>query len=982
MDDRTLKALLDAVREACSPTTWSQGVQLWRSQAVSGQSETDTEIKIRVAVAGGLRSPLVTLWPEDEDWWCDCTSQGEACVHAAAAVIALRQAQQSGKSLFTDTRATGKLGYRFTRTAAGLSFHRVVVTAGREERIDSTLSAVADGRVAGPRFSAGQADIEVEAALGSRLSGVLPRTVWPELLEAMRGCEDIRLDGKPVTIAAPGSPIHGRLEACAGGFRLTLEQDPAITEIFANGVVCCSESIRALGESNLDARELEELRPGRVYRHDQLAELLTEIIPALQERIPVRMPAGDLPPVVSDIYPRLVLDSRREGDELSVLPTIVYGDPPVARLDGDALTHLGGPVPVRRREAESRLARLLESRLGMAHGVRVRRSGEAAVELAARLREVAARDVSVRGNGHKAFFLAPALHPRVKVADGVFDVAFESIDEASGAVRGMAAASAVVGAWRRGEALVPLLDGGMAPIPSDFLARFGQRIADLLAARDEAGGEMPGCVIPDLAALCDELNQPRPPSFDRLRVLVDGFDRLPAAPLPGDLAAPLRDYQREGVDWLTFLRDAGLGAVLADDMGLGKTIQALCAIRGRTLVVAPTSVMHNWMTEIRKFRPSLRAMAYHGPGRALEGQADVTITTYAILRLDADVLAQQRWDTVVLDEAQAIKNPDSQVAQAAYRLRAGFRMTLTGTPVENRLEELWSQLHFTNRGLLGGRRDFQERVSRPVLEGVPGAAARLRARIRPFVLRRKKTDVARELPARTEVVLRCTLSEEERGTYDAIRAAMVPQVLERLRAGGGVMAALEALLRLRQACCHTGLVPGQTAQSSAKVDVLMDELDEAVSSGHKALVFSQWTSLLDLVEPHLREAGIAFGRLDGSTRDRAAVVGDFQRQDGPPVLLVSLKAGGTGLNLTEADHVYLMDPWWNPAVEDQAADRAHRIGQDKPVLIHKLVAEATIEERIVELQEAKRALSEAALGEADAATGLTREDLVDVLGWV
>jgi len=336
---------------------------------------------------------------------------------------------------------------------------------------------------------------------------------------------------------------------------------------------------------------------------------------------------------------------------------------------------------------------------------------------------------------------------------------------------------------------------------------------------------------------------------------------------------------------------------------------------------------------------------------------------------------------VVLDEAQAIKNPDSQVARAAYALEgeACFRLSLSGTPVENRLEELWSQLHFTNRGLLGGRGDFEARYARPIAEGSPAAAAKLRQKIRPFVLRRRKSEVAPELPPRTLAVLYCELEEPEREVYAAIQAATRREVVKKLAEGASVLVALEALLRLRQAACHPALVPGQAAETSSKVERLVEALSDAAADGHKALVFSQWTSLLDLVEPRLHKEGIEFARLDGSTRDRGAVVDAFQRAGGPPVMLISLKAGGTGLNLTAADHVFLLDPWWNPAVEDQAADRAHRIGQDKPVMVYRLVAKDTVEEGILALQERKRATAEAALGEADQALGLTREDLLSLL---
>jgi SNF2 family DNA or RNA helicase len=402
------------------------------------------------------------------------------------------------------------------------------------------------------------------------------------------------------------------------------------------------------------------------------------------------------------------------------------------------------------------------------------------------------------------------------------------------------------------------------------------------------------------------------------------------------------------------------------------------------MVVCPTSVIANWRSELARFRPSLRVNVYHGPARTIDEAADITLTTYAILRLDGEELARRHWAALVLDEAQAIKNPDSQVARAAYAMNADFRLAITGTPVENRLDELWSLMHFANRGLLGGRREFDAEIGRPVADGVPGAAETLRQRIRPFILRRRKVEVAPELPPRTEATLKITLDERERGVYDTVRAATQRDMLAAMGSDGtgklDVMRALEALLRLRQAACHSALLPGQSAASSSKVEALVEALENAAEDGHKALVFSQWTSLLDLIEPVLTQVGIGFTRLDGSTRDRGAVVEQFQSSEGPPVMLISLKAGGTGLNLTAADHVFLCDPWWNPAVEDQAADRAHRIGQERPVMIYRLVAADTVEERILELQQRKRSLGEAALGDAAAAASLTREDLLALLG--
>ncbi len=347
-------------------------------------------------------------------------------------------------------------------------------------------------------------------------------------------------------------------------------------------------------------------------------------------------------------------------------------------------------------------------------------------------------------------------------------------------------------AWRDGAEVVPLLSGGWGRLPADWLQRYGHQVADLLLARD-ADGELAAHAQPALAQLCDDLNCPRPPDLQRLAPLVDGFQSIPRAALPAGLQAELRDYQRGGVDWLSFLREARLGAVLADDKGFGKTQQTLCALKGRALVVCPTSVVHNWVAEIARFLPSLRHSIYHGARRELDEQAEVTLTTYALLRNDVTVLSALRWDCVVLDEAQAIKNPDSQVARAAYRLRAAFRLTLTGTPVENRLEELWSQMHFVNPGLLGGRDSFRNTYDRPITAGEPGAAERLRERIRPFLLRRLKREVAAELPPRTDAVLHCQLDEEERGVYEAIRLATHKEVVDQLAAGGSVLKALEAL---------------------------------------------------------------------------------------------------------------------------------------------------------------------------------------------
>ncbi len=965
------RSIFEAVREACSAAAWSRGVELSRGNAVHRESIDEDEAMFRISLRGGMISRAITLFLDDNDWDCECGSEERGCEHAAAAVIAWRREEESGEAFERPVRA-GRIAYRFSSEGNALALRRVVaVDDENDQPIRASLAAMAEGRVESPRFVASQADLAAEITLAGHRQGKLPGHLIPALFKALRGVREITLDGEPVELSP--DPVTQRcvLRDQDDGFRLTLEQDPDVRHRYVNAVALRRDTLHPVGQPGLTGRELERLPQGITYAADQVTELVTAVLPRLRKLAPVQIETERLPGTERE-KPRVVVQTEGDAATLSVLALLVYGDPPRARVDAGRLVHLEGTIPQRDPAGEKELLRKLASELRLSPGIRAHYEAEEAVQFKRRLDRW---DGSIEGEAHERFSLMAPLAPQLDLDGDRLEVEFTSSDgEGAG---GRADPEAVFRAWRENANLVPLLEGGWAPLPKDWLARFGGRVADLLAAR-RADGRVPRCCSPDLAALCDDLEQPPPPGFESLRPLVESFDRLPNAELPTDLDADLREYQKSAVDWLGFLRSAGLGALLADDMGLGKTLQALCAVRGRTLVVAPTSVLHNWSSEASRFRPALSVNVYHGPKRELN-DADLTLTTYALLRLDSGRLASRHWDTVVLDEAQAIKNPDSQVADAAYALDAGFRIALTGTPVENRLDELWSQFHFINRGLLGGRSDFQERYASPIAGGDAEAAARLRKRIRPFLLRRLKGEVAPELPPRTEGVLRCELDPEERAVYDGVRAATLENVVKQLEAGSGVMAALEALLRLRQAACHSGLVPGQRAETSSKVTLLLETLDSVVAEGHKALVFSQWTSLLDRCEPALESAGIPFTRLDGATRDRRAVVEHFQRTDGPPVLLISLKAGGTGLNLTAADHVFLLDPWWNPAVEDQAADRAHRIGQDRPVMVYRLVADDTVEERILTLQQSKRELAQAALAEGAGATGIGREELLDLL---
>ncbi|MBN8227301.1 DEAD/DEAH box helicase [Corallococcus macrosporus] len=994
-----LAELLEAIREESGPATWSAGQALSRAGVVSVQSVDEEEVVLRVRIPGRPTPLTTTLYPEDEIWECDCRGKVDPCEHVIAAAIVLRQAEGRKATAAASPARPGpastaarpgaapkpeRLVYRFKRVDGGLQLERLVVRPDNTARLLArSLASVLQNPVEAARIHVDPCDLLADKLLAQPTRGALPQSKLDALLHVLEKARTVMFDGAFVSVSS--EPLLPRVTVDDRGEQtvLKVEKDPRINELVSPGVALAAGALCRLGEQTLTGTRLENLPQERVFSPEQLADLTGKVLPDFARRMPVDVKSRRLPPIDRTLKPRISLELDKLDTGLSVLPTLVYGSPPTARIDNGRLVYLQGAAPVRDEPTETKLIHQLRDELNMSPGRRVTVHGKEAVQLADKLRKWRG---GLTGNAAGVVSpdvkLKPLLTLDTATTDaGVPRVGFSLDFQVEGLGPGekrTVDAGAVMRAWEEGLGLVPLEGGGWAPLPTGWLKAHGQRVTDLLAAR-ERDGRLANHAIPQLTGLCEALEHPAPPVMERLAPLVQGFEKLPEPQLPRDLTATLRPYQLQGVSWLTFLRQAGLGGVLADDMGLGKTLQTICTLGRGTLVVAPTSVLPNWEAEVKRFRPSLKVSVYHGVGRTLDESADVTLTTYALLRLDAAILASKTWDTVVLDEAQAIKNPDSQVARAAYELDAGFRIALSGTPIENRLEELWSLMHFTNRGLLGGRKAFEERWARPVSENQKGAAEALRARIRPFVLRRLKRDVAPELPPRTEAVRHVTLTEQERAVYDAVHAATREEVVSQLEEGGSVMKALEALLRLRQAACHPALVPGQQARTSSKVQALVEALGTAVADGHKALVFSQWTSMLDLIEPALNEADIGFIRLDGSTANRGAVATSFQDEKGAPVMLISLKAGATGLNLTAADHVFLVDPWWNPSVEAQAADRAHRIGQQRPVMVYRMVSQGTVEEKILLLQEKKRALFEAALGGATGGAALTRADLMQLL---
>jgi hypothetical protein len=550
---------------------------------------------------------------------------------------------------------------------------------------------------------------------------------------------------------------------------------------------------------------------------------------------------------------------------------------------------------------------------------------------------------------------------------------------------------------RRREYRLP--NGQVAFIPDEWFTDY----LELFAFAEETEGQ-PLALRRHHLSLINDLEQDNLATVTltrRLEKLRD-FAAVEDRPLPAGFRGTLRPYQQAGYNWLRFVQDYHLGGCLADDMGLGKSVQTLVMLLERqesgasqgaaSLLVLPTSLVYNWMAEARKFTPSLRLLVYTGTYRDKNVEQfadyDIVLTSYGIVRLDTELLASYQFDYVILDESQAIKNPSSTTAQAVRQLRARHRLILTGTPVENSTMDLWSQMTFINPGLLGTQAFFRKEFVKPIEKNQDESRTKkLHALIKPFVLRRHKAQVASELPEKTEHLSYCPLTEEQAQFYEETKSFYRNKILESLEghaptpAGGTQLLLLQGLTRLRQIANHPRLADDKYEGESGKMREILRMLRSVIAEGHKVLVFSQFVQHLALVRAGLDERQLSYAYLDGHTRDRQAEVERFQHDKNLKIFLISLKAGGVGLNLTAADYVFILDPWWNPAVEAQAIDRAHRIGQQRPVFVYKFISQNTVEEKILALQRRKLQLvSDLITTDEAVIKSLTREDIEELLG--
>jgi len=548
----------------------------------------------------------------------------------------------------------------------------------------------------------------------------------------------------------------------------------------------------------------------------------------------------------------------------------------------------------------------------------------------------------------------------------------------------------LLAALRRGQKVIALGDGSFGVLPEEWLqqygllASFGVTEEDHLRFQRTQTGVLDALLAARPEITCDE-------TFARVRKEWQNFHGIKPVAAPRGFVGQLRDYQCEGLGWFEFLQQFRFGGCLADDMGLGKTVQVLALLESRrngdsrpSLVVVPRSLIFNWEQEAARFTPQLRVLSHTGSER-IKGNAhfenyDLILTTYGTLRRDVIHFDEVEFDFVILDEAQAIKNAATETAKAARLLKGRYRLALSGTPIENHLGELWSLFEFLNPGMLGSSSVFQFSTNGTQKPDEESRAMMSRV-LHPFILRRTKQQVAKELPEKLEQTIYCEMDERQRRQYQELRDYYRRSLLEKVSRQGinkSKIQILEALLRLRQTACHPALVTGPVddVTPNAKLDVLLPRLSEVTEEGHKAIVFSQFTSFLSIVRRRLDHQGIVHEYLDGKTRNRGVAVERFQSDPDCKLFLISLKAGGQGLNLTAAEYVFLLDPWWNPAVEAQAIDRAHRIGQTNRVFAYRLITRDTVEEKVLELQSTKRELADAILNAGNSVIrNITGEDL-------
>ena len=946
-----INPLFTEIKTLLTPALWSEAVQMARSAQFAITSQEEDKISLQLHLPGQKIHPCVELWPKDLDWKCTCPSKQDPCLHVTAAVIHLKNPSVKKDS---DLQT---MVYSIEKENQKIQLQRYL-------KSDSTLKPdpYVDGDLTGrTQVTRTSCDLQVERLLHSRKKN-FPLTERKEILEILsllKPTHQLVFAETPIEIQNQTLNRTIQIEDKNEGLKLTLKDSFVKEEILLQTSDWLIHKNKLYFQTSIKwlKNHLPSFTGTEVFipRKDR-QNFVVKILPEIEKQYNVTHLSQTLPKLKTAApFVDLYIQKNNNGD-LVVTPRLFYGSPVLAqKVNGSMKYEKEDIVILEDTKKEQELRKKLKYELQLQIDRPTNFPNYEALEF---MQRAEAWSKSGQVDLYKE---QPTLIPEVQLIDDRLSVSLKHPKNSDSIPFDQA-----WDCWQKEKSQVQLLSGQWTKLPKEWFEKYAAQLQSLLLLQEKKR-QIPKYAWPQWATLNQELGLPQPKVLETFQKLVENFTSIPQAPLPKDLTASLRPYQKQAVNWLSFLQKHHLGALLADDMGLGKTLQTLCVLQGQCLIVCPTSVLRTWEKEIEKFRPQLSASIYHGPQRTLKTQSQIIITSYGVLKRDLSELCQRHWDNIVLDESQIIKNHKSQVAQAISQVPGDFRVALSGTPIENRLQDLYSQFDFILPGFLTQTHQNTET---------------LKKQIQPFFLRRLKEDVAQDLPPKTEMIIRCELSSDERDLYNSLLSSTQQEIVDRLQEGQDLFSLLELLLRLRQSCSHPHLLPGQKLTNnfttSTKVETLIERLHNTIPLGHKVLIFSQWTGFLDIIEKRLEQESISSCRLDGKTKERNKIIDLFQSKDGPSTMLISLKAGGVGLTLTQADHIYIMDPWWNPASEEQAADRAHRIGQDKPVFVHKLICENTLEERIIELQEKKQELARSVLDGAGQAS-LTRDDILFLL---
>lgn len=966
--------LYNEIKESADKKIWARGLEIARRKDVRIISPKNYVVIEKISAS----DHEVRLDPIELDWVCTCASESDPCEHVSATMVAIKMEAEKNIPIEAYMSKQFSVQYELRRASNNyLVLDRKLVKSGDGQpetaEIKHSLLSIVSGRIEGPNISAKPYDLEIDRVLtgdfGARIDGYISSVrAWSLLfphLASLQESHGFVFEGGALSFNNKKKAAEIlELSPSIDGYILTLKSNDRVLETYANGV-CLYEGdhgqeLRIIAKNDLPETILADLRLGRHFSQNEKVELFSKLLPELKKRFKVLETGVEAKATYAPMgfcVKNKIVGPRKVETSFH----ISYGDPVKAYLSSGELVCLGNEVPLRKIEREDVKRREFEREFGYELSKSYVYENEKIFDW---ISKISRFHLNFIGDSLDTLKVLGKSKILTKLLGEDIDFAVE--------VEGEKIAvdpQDLLEAYEKDTKFIKT-EKGYVEVKTEWLDEYHDLIRSFMIAKN--GRQAKGVSALESIRIIEGFGFSPPKKLkaykDNLFTNTDQIDL-------SIVHAELREYQKEGVNWLYKLKEANLGALLADDMGLGKTIQSIAVFKGRTLIICPTSLVFNWKNELEIFRPDLSVSVFHGASRELNKKSDIVITTYGILRSDIENLCEETWSCVCIDEAQVIKNPQSKATQALWKIKSDFRLALTGTPIENHYKDLWSIFNFIAPGLLGELSYFNKFIVKPIQAETEGILSGLRARISPFILRRTKSDVLLELPDKTEVINYCEMSEAQNKSYEDYLSGVKSKISsEEIKP----IQIFELILRLRQFACDPRLVDKNYSGGSGKIDVFRELIREVVDENHKSLVFSQWTSFLDLISDELLEMGIQTYRLDGSTRNREEVVASYNNDTRPCVFLLSLKAGGVGLNLTSADHVFLLDPWWNPATERQAIDRAHRIGQENPVMIHRLVGKDTIEEKVIKLQKIKETMSDSILQDMDSAV-VSKRDLLELL---